>query len=86
MIDWSTCPAVEQVPGEVSGAWVFTNTRGPLSCSPTWEAGATIKEFLDWFEGVEDWQVGAVLTHLESSMLKDLKRAGGGPGRSEPVR
>ena len=31
MIDWSTCPAVEQVPGKVSGAWVFTNTRVPLS-------------------------------------------------------
>ena len=50
------------------------------------EAGATIEEFLDWFEGVEDWQVRAVLTHLESNLLKDLKRAGGAPGRGVPVR
>ena len=26
MTDWSTCPAVESVPGKVSGAWVFTGT------------------------------------------------------------
>ena len=74
MIDWSTCPAVEQVPGKVSGAWIFTNTRVPLShLFANLEAGATIEEFLDWFEGVEDWQVRAVLTHLESSLLQDLK-------------
>ena len=27
MTDWSKCPAVESVPGKVSGAWVFTGTR-----------------------------------------------------------
>ena len=37
------------------------------------EAGATIEELLDWFEGVEDWQVRSVLKHLESSLLEDLK-------------
>jgi uncharacterized protein (DUF433 family) len=30
-IDWSQCPAVESVPGKVSGAWVFRGTRVPLS-------------------------------------------------------
>ena len=73
MTDWSKCPAVEQVPGKVSGAWIFTNTRVPLShLFANLEAGATI-EFLDWFEGVEEWQVRAVLTHLELSLLQDLK-------------
>lgn len=28
--DWSQCPAVESVPGKVSGAWVFRNTRMPV--------------------------------------------------------
>ena len=30
-LDWSQCPAVESVPGRVSGAWVFRGTRMPVS-------------------------------------------------------
>jgi uncharacterized protein (DUF433 family) len=30
-LDWSQCPAVESVPGRLSGAWVFRNTRMPVS-------------------------------------------------------
>jgi len=30
-IDWAQCPAVESVPGKVSGAWVFRDTRMPVS-------------------------------------------------------
>jgi uncharacterized protein (DUF433 family) len=54
MFTRESCPAVEPVPGKVSGTWVFTNTRIPRShlCSDL-EAGAGIEEFLDWFEGVE---------------------------------
>jgi hypothetical protein len=26
-LDWSQCPAVESVPGKVSGAWVLKGTR-----------------------------------------------------------
>ena len=26
-LDWSQCPAVESIPGKVSGAWVFRDTR-----------------------------------------------------------
>ena len=28
---WSQCPAVESVPGKVSGAWVLKGTRMPVS-------------------------------------------------------
>ena len=31
LLDWSQCPAVESIPGKVSGAWVFRNTRMPVS-------------------------------------------------------
>lgn len=31
LLDWSQCPAVESVPGKVSGAWVFKNTRTPVA-------------------------------------------------------
>ena len=30
MLDWSQCPAVERVPGKVSGAWLFKGTRVPV--------------------------------------------------------
>ena len=30
-LDWSQCPAVESIPGKVSGAWVFRGTRVPLA-------------------------------------------------------
>ena len=64
MADWRTCPAVESVPGRLSGAWVFTNTRVPLSALfENLESGATVEQFLDWFQGVEEWQVKAVLEH-----------------------
>jgi len=31
VLDWSQCPAVESVPGKVSGAWVIRGTRTPVS-------------------------------------------------------
>ena len=30
MLDWSQCPAVERVPGKVSGEWLFKGTRVPV--------------------------------------------------------
>jgi uncharacterized protein (DUF433 family) len=30
-LDWSQCEAVESVPGKMSGAWVFRNTRMPVA-------------------------------------------------------
>jgi hypothetical protein len=30
-LDWSQCPAVESIPGKVSGAWVFKDTRLPVA-------------------------------------------------------
>jgi uncharacterized protein (DUF433 family) len=30
-LDWSNCPAVESVPGKMSGAWVFRGTRMPVA-------------------------------------------------------
>ena len=49
-LDWSQCPAVESIPGKVSGAWVFKDTRMPVSIVfENLEAGATISEIMDWF-------------------------------------
>ena len=50
-LDWSRCPIVESVPGKVSGAWVFKNTRMPVSVVfQNLEAGATIAEIVEWFD------------------------------------
>jgi uncharacterized protein (DUF433 family) len=49
-LDWSQCPAVESVPGKRSGAWVFRETRTPVSVVfDNLEAGATIPEIMEWF-------------------------------------
>ena len=55
MVDWDKCPAVESIPGKHSGDWLFTKTRVPISALfGNLAEGATIKEFLDWFQGVEE--------------------------------
>ena len=67
-LDWSQCPAVESVPGKVSGAWVFRGTRVPLSALfENLEGGATVEQFLSWFPGVTREQVDGVLEHAARS-------------------
>ena len=69
MVDWNTCPGVESVPGKHSGDWLFTKTRVPVATLfGNLAAGATVEEFLDWFEGVEEWQVRAVLKHVADNI------------------
>lgn len=64
MIEWSTCPEVEQNPRKVSGAWIFRGTRVPVTALfENLEAGASIDDFLSWFPGVAKEQVEAVLEH-----------------------
>jgi uncharacterized protein (DUF433 family) len=47
-LDWSQCPAVESIPGKRSGAWVFKDTRMPVSTVfENLESGATIEEIMD---------------------------------------
>lgn len=69
MVTWKTCNALERAPEKLGGAWIFRNTRVPVSALfANLRDGATIAEFLEWFPGVELWQVQAVLEHT----LKDL--------------
>ena len=67
---WNDCDAVEQDPQKMSGAWLFTGTRVPVTALfENLEAGATIDEFVDWFPGVTRQQALAVLQHAERSLL-----------------
>ena len=70
MLDWSQCAAVERIPGKVSGAWVFKNTRVPVrALFENLEDGARVDDFLEWFPGVRRDQVEAVLHHAEQSLV-----------------
>ena len=54
-LDWSQCLAVESVPGRLSGAWVFRDTRMPVSAVfENLEAVATIEEIIDQFDITRD--------------------------------
>jgi uncharacterized protein (DUF433 family) len=69
MIDWSSCDAVEQVPGKMSGAWPFKGTRVPFAALfENLKSGTTVDEFLEWFEGLERQKVEAVLGHAEARL------------------
>ncbi|MCX6602173.1 MAG: DUF433 domain-containing protein [Acidobacteria bacterium] len=47
-LGWSQCPAVESIPGKVSGAWVLRDTRMPVSVIfDHLEYGATIDEIIE---------------------------------------
>ena len=71
MLDWNDCPAVERVPGKVSGAWLFRNTRVPVrALFENLEDGATVTQFLEWFPGVTKSQVEAVLAHASQSLVE----------------
>ena len=60
-LDWSKCPAVESISGKLSGAWVFKDTRMPVSIVfENLEAGATIDEIVDWFHLTRE-QIAEVL-------------------------
>lgn len=71
MPTWTACVAIERDPLKVSGAWVFQGTRVPVTALfENLRDGATVAQFLDWFPGVQQWQVESVLDH-ETQTLKD---------------
>jgi len=70
MLDWTECKSVERVQGRVSGAFVFKGTRLPVATLfENLEAGATVSDFLKWYEGVTREQVLDVLRHAERSLV-----------------
>jgi uncharacterized protein (DUF433 family) len=67
-LDWSQCPAVESIPGKVSGAWVFRGTRMPVATVfENLEAGARIEDIMEWFDLTRE-QVTTVLDFAARSL------------------
>ncbi len=67
-LDWSKCPAVESIPGKVSGAWVFKGTRMPVSVVfENLEDGMTIEELMEQYPVTRE-QVRTVLEFAARSL------------------
>ena len=70
-LDWSLCPAVESIPGKVSGEWVFKGTRMPVqTVFENLEAGMSIREITEVFD-VTPEEVKAVLHFASQSLAKE---------------
>ena len=72
-LDWSQCPAVERVPGRVSGAWVFRDTRLPVATIIENLEDLSVEEVMEQFDVTRD-QIAAVLDFVARS-LKDTAPA-----------
>ena len=67
-LDWSQCPAVESIPGKVSGAWVFKGTRMPAATVfENLEARLTVEEVMEEFAVTRE-QINAVLDFAAKSL------------------
>lgn len=76
MLNWFGCSALERDPEKVSGAWVFRNTRVPVTALfENLEDGASVHEFLEWFPGVTKEQVTTVLEYAIQSLNEDRQAA-----------
>jgi uncharacterized protein (DUF433 family) len=68
ILDWSQCPAVESIPGKVSGAWVFKDTRMPVATVfENLEAGLSVEEVMEEFSVTRE-QIAAVLDFVAKSL------------------
>lgn len=68
-LDWSQCPAVESVPGKLSGAWVFKDTRLPVATVIENLEDLTIEEVMEQFD-VTRAQINAVLDFVARSLVE----------------
>ncbi|MBV9765128.1 MAG: DUF433 domain-containing protein [Acidobacteriaceae bacterium] len=65
-LDWSQCPAMESIPGKVSGAWVFRGTRVPVSAIFENLKTSSIEEVVENFHVTRE-QVQCVLDFAAKS-------------------
>lgn len=67
-LDWSQCPAVESIPGKVSGAWVFKGTRTPVSIVfENLQDGLSIDELMEQYPLTRE-QIAAALEFAAHSL------------------
>ena len=77
-LDWSWCPAVESIPGKVSGAWVFKGTRLPVATVIENLEDLSIDKVIEQFDVTRE-QVTAVLEFVADSLRSEV------PASARPV-
>jgi uncharacterized protein (DUF433 family) len=69
-LDWSQCPAVESIPGKVSGAWVLRGTRTPVKVLfENLETGMSIEEVIEQFPVTRE-QLDSLMAFVARSLEK----------------
>lgn len=69
-LDWAQCPAVESIPGKVSGAWVLKGTRTPVKVLfENLEAGMSIDEVIEQFPVTRE-QIDRLMAFVACSLDK----------------
>jgi uncharacterized protein (DUF433 family) len=66
-LDWSQCAAVESIPGKVSGAWVFRDTRLPVATVIENLEDLSVEEVMEQFDVTRE-QITAVLDFVVQSL------------------
>ena len=66
-LDWSQYPAVESIPGKVSGAWLFRNTRLPVATVIENLEDLSIEEVMEQFDVTRE-HITAVLDFVAQSL------------------
>ena len=66
-LDWSQCSAVESIPGNVSGAWVFRDTRLPVATVVENLEDLSVEEVMEQFDVTRE-QIAAVLDFVAKSL------------------
>ncbi len=78
VLDWSQCPAVESIPGTVSGAWVFKGTRLPVATIIENLEDLSIDEVIEQFDVTRE-QIKAVLEFVAQSLRPEPVSVGAHP-------
>ena len=74
-LDWSQCPAVESIPGKVSGAWVFRDTRLPVATVIENLEDLSVEEVMEQFDVTRE-QITAVLEFVAQSLKASPQASG----------
>lgn len=83
-IDWSQCPAVESIPGKVSGAWVFKDTRLPVATVIENLEDLSVAEVMEQFDVTRE-QINAVLDFVAQSLKTSIPERQPAPVDAHPV-
>ncbi|HLQ91893.1 MAG TPA: DUF433 domain-containing protein [Xanthobacteraceae bacterium] len=84
-LDWSRCSAVESVPGRLGGAWVFRDTRMPVSAVfENLEAGASVDDIIEQFDITRE-QINVVLEFAARSLDAPPLAPSSSPVDAHPV-